>query len=359
MNRRKYYLHFKMRGGTLLNPQPSDTIVEQNLLDYRNDENNYYDILGISSDATLQEIKKQFYKFSRKFHPDVYQGINNPTVLQQNLNDINQTLSNPDNRNWYDRKLRERAPPKPKPPIFNNVYPEYKVAKIAGKYYAFLRRTFVDEYTPFRIWEIDEYHSKKKYSLKSTESVGIFDPISKKIIYPRKELFTNLNKEEFKNMYRKYAETVRRYMRIQGKVDVNTKPENYRYVFPTLFEDLGLPLENEMPYLPNFDDVINVLYASDILNEDEVAKLLKDIDDEIDEEGVQLIFGLTYFDIDEYLNDENNMTDEEREILKDNIVVDKNHEYYIYNENHLEKYYEDLIASWLPYFQRLRERIKS
>lgn len=34
----------------------------------------YYDILGVSKDASNSEIKKAYKKLVKKYHPDVFQG---------------------------------------------------------------------------------------------------------------------------------------------------------------------------------------------------------------------------------------------------------------------------------------------
>jgi len=62
----------------------------------------YYKILGISKDATQEDIKKAYRKLARKYHPDLNK--NNPNAQEkfQEINEANEVLSNPDKRKRYD-----------------------------------------------------------------------------------------------------------------------------------------------------------------------------------------------------------------------------------------------------------------
>jgi len=73
----------------------------------------YYQLLQISSDASLTEIRKAFRREAKKVHPDLYQG-NDPTEknrLQKNfilLTQAYETLIDPAQRRQYDSKYRSQ-----------------------------------------------------------------------------------------------------------------------------------------------------------------------------------------------------------------------------------------------------------
>jgi len=63
----------------------------------------YYDILGVTENATQEEIKKKFKKLAVKLHPDKNQDDPNATQKFQELNTAYQVLSDPEKRSLYDR----------------------------------------------------------------------------------------------------------------------------------------------------------------------------------------------------------------------------------------------------------------
>ncbi|XP_059202909.1 dnaJ homolog subfamily C member 4 [Centropristis striata] len=70
---------------------------------------NYYDLLGVKSSASLEEIKKAFFDKSKKLHPDSDPA--NPALHSQfvELNEAYRVLSKEPSRKEYDFKVRHAS----------------------------------------------------------------------------------------------------------------------------------------------------------------------------------------------------------------------------------------------------------
>jgi len=80
--------------------------------------NDYYEILGVSKDASQDDIKKAFRKLARKYHPDLNPGDKAAEQKFKEMNAAYAALSDPKKREEYDRF--GRAPFEPGGPWYEN-----------------------------------------------------------------------------------------------------------------------------------------------------------------------------------------------------------------------------------------------
>lgn len=62
----------------------------------------YYSILGLSKNASADDIKKAYRKLARKYHPDVNPNNEEAHAKFQQVNEANEVLSDPEKRKKYD-----------------------------------------------------------------------------------------------------------------------------------------------------------------------------------------------------------------------------------------------------------------
>ena len=63
----------------------------------------YYKILGVDKQATIEDIKKAYRKLARKLHPDLNPNDKESHKKFQEVNEANEVLSDPEKRKKYDQ----------------------------------------------------------------------------------------------------------------------------------------------------------------------------------------------------------------------------------------------------------------
>ena len=63
----------------------------------------YYNILGVTKNASQEEIKKAYRKLARKYHPDLNPNDKEAKKKFQQINEANEVLSDPEKRKKYDQ----------------------------------------------------------------------------------------------------------------------------------------------------------------------------------------------------------------------------------------------------------------
>lgn len=69
----------------------------------------YYDILGISEDASQDDIKKAYRKLAKKYHPDINKGDKQAEERFKEISEAHGVLSDPKKREQYDQMRKYGA----------------------------------------------------------------------------------------------------------------------------------------------------------------------------------------------------------------------------------------------------------
>ncbi|MFN0277320.1 MAG: DnaJ domain-containing protein [Pyrinomonadaceae bacterium] len=92
--------------------EPEVTITVEDYLAQVENAETYYDILGVDSDALIDELKRAYFKLARSFHPDKFhaEGGEKLKRIQSAFTELAQaheTLKNEASREMYDYRMRK------------------------------------------------------------------------------------------------------------------------------------------------------------------------------------------------------------------------------------------------------------
>ena len=78
---------------------------------------NYYEVLGVTTDADPEVIRAAFRALAKKYHPDAAPSKNASTNARfREINEAHSILSNSESRATYDYSLAQTDRPKPSQP---------------------------------------------------------------------------------------------------------------------------------------------------------------------------------------------------------------------------------------------------
>lgn len=208
----------------------------------------HYEILGVSKNATQEEIKEAYKELVKKYHPDVYQG--DKTFAEKKTKEINiayEILSDPESKSEYDEEINpnpsynyDYTPPKYDTPPSN--YNDYRKAYSRSYDYNYQYTDYHRNKTPnSSYYETTPLENKFIKVFDSNKAVIIFLIL---IIYIAILIFTFCQYYAFKN--NKYSGTITNLQKVEETNTVNTNTytppsqEDDVYSFPSTYEEFDI-----------------------------------------------------------------------------------------------------------------------
>lgn len=84
---------------------------------------NYYQLLGVETTATTEEIQRAYREKAKEYHPDKNNGHHTANKLFQFINDAKDVLTDPAKRMEYDYIAGIKQRPEPQPKVVRVPYP--------------------------------------------------------------------------------------------------------------------------------------------------------------------------------------------------------------------------------------------
>lgn len=162
---------------------------------------NYYEVLGVSRNASAEEIKKAYRDLAKKYHPDMNPNIDE--TLQQAINEAYENLKTDAKRRKFDRELAEYERSKAEQANEsknnrqeNSRYSQSTSSRTNNSREYRQERTSRERYTKNKS-SFDKFKSDVKKAWREVKAEERQNPFSKR--------HRALNKDIYRNYYKRYS----------------------------------------------------------------------------------------------------------------------------------------------------------